>query len=386
MRRVFGILICFILVSLMVVPVSAQEATAEPAGEATQEVAPSDTQAHYRIGNFAVDTPAVTVSVNGEALDMDALPFPELSEWQSVDAGTYQFSVSGEDGETALAQAEVSLEAGTWSTLALVGSVESGTLTLHEIEEDYSELNPGTGGLTVFVALDSDLMLNFNRDGVPYATELTSPGVIEGGVSQLTLHDDAGVFDFQFVETQDAANVLMEIPQDEIAENAYSFIALVGMEDNAQAVVNVTDRAEVNIELGTLQEPGTLLDAAAADENLTSFVNAVSAAGLTETLSGEGPFTVFVPANFVLDTVDMSDPEALAQIMRYHIVEGKLMSRGVTSAQTLETLAGEPIAVRIDGNNIFVNDAQIIALNIPATNGVIHMINGVLMPSSVQSE
>jgi uncharacterized surface protein with fasciclin (FAS1) repeats len=316
---------------------------------------------------------------------VDAVPFPELSGWTSVDAGSYQVSVSGDDG-AALAQADVSLEAGTWRTLALVGSSESGTLMLHEIVEDYSELNPGTGGLTVFMALDSDVMVNFNRDGIPYATELTSPGIIEGGVSQLSLHDDAGVFDFQFAETQDANNVLIEIPQDEIAENAYSFIALVGTADSPQAVVNVTDRAEVNIELGTLEAPGTLLEAAQADENLTSFAQAVVSAGLEDLLTGEGPYTVFVPANFVLDNMDVSDPEALAQVLRYHIVEGKLMSRGVTSAQTLETLAGEPLTVRIDGNNIYVNDAQIIALNIPATNGVIHMINGVLTPSSAQSQ
>jgi transforming growth factor-beta-induced protein len=58
------------------------------------------------------------------------------------------------------------------------------------------------------------------------------------------------------------------------------------------------------------------------------------------------------------------------------------MSRGVISAQSLNTLVGEPVSVRIEGNNIYVNDAQVIALNIPATNGVIHMINGVLTPPS----
>lgn len=387
MRKLIGLVVCILFASLMVAAVSGQEATPEatPFVDATQEAAGEtvepDTQSHYRVANFAASAPAVSVSLNGEATEGDAVSFPELSDWASVDAGDYQIAVLGEDG-AALAQSDVTLEAGTWRTLALVGSAESGTLTLHELVEDYGDLNPGTGGLTVFMALDGDAMVNFNRDGVPYATELTSPGIIESGVSQLSLHDDAGVFDFQFVETQDAANVLADIPQDEIAENAYTFIALTGSADSPQAIIDVTDRAEVNLELGTLAEPGTLLEAAQADENLTSFAQAAVDAGLEDILTGEDPYTIFVPANFVLDNIDMSDPEALAQVLRAHVVEGKLMSRDVTSAQTLETLAGEPITVRIDGNNIYVNDVQVIALNIPATNGVIHMINGVLMPAA----
>jgi hypothetical protein len=266
----------------------------------------------------------------------------------------------------------------------LIGSVANGTVMPFEIVEDYGDLNPGTGGLTMFYAIEGETMANLNRNAIPYITELTFPGVVQGGVSLTTLHDDAGVFDFQVVETQNPETVIADLPQNEILENAYTFIAVVGTPDHPQAVVDVTDRSEVNMEIGTLPPPGTLVEAAMADENLTTLAQALVSSGLAEELSGNGPFTIFAPANFVLDTIDMSDPDALADLLRYHIVEGKLLSRGVTSAQTLNTLAGQPITVSIEGNNIFVNEAQIITLNIPATNGVIHIINGLLTPPAAE--
>lgn len=359
----------------------APEATDTVEPEATEEMIPADRQAHFRIAHFVADGPAVTIEVNGATMKSVALSFPELSDWETVDAGNYQIVVSTDDADsTVVAQIDADLEVGTWRTIALIGSVETGTITSTEIVEDYGDLNPGTGGLTVFFGIEGDMMVNLNRNTVPYVTELTYPGAVDNGVSQLTIHDDSGIYDFQVVETQDPTVIVADLPQNEIAENAYTFIAVVGTEASPQAVVHVTDRSEVNMELGTLPRPGTLLEAAMSDENLTTLATALQVSGLADELSEGGPYTVFAPANFALDNADLSDPQALADLLRYHIVEGKLLSRGVTSAQTLNTLAGTPITVSIQGNNIFVNDAQIIALNIPATNGVIHMINQVLTP------
>lgn len=359
----------------------APEATDTVEPEATEEMIPADRQAHFRIAHFVADGPAVTIEVNGATMKSVALSFPELSDWETVDAGNYQIVVSTDDADsTVVAQIDADLEVGTWRTIALIGSVETGTITSTEIVEDYGDLNPGTGGLTVFFGIEGDMMVNLNRNTVPYVTELTYPGAVDNGVSQLTIHDDSGIYDFQVVETQDPTVIVADLPQNEIAENAYTFIAVVGTEASPQAIVHVTDRSEVNMELGTLPRPGTLLEAAMSDENLTTLATALQVSGLADELSEGGPYTVFAPANFALDNADLSDPQALADLLRYHIVEGKLLSRGVTSAQTLNTLAGTPITVSIQGNNIFVNDAQIIALNIPATNGVIHMINQVLTP------
>ncbi|HLU09568.1 MAG TPA: DUF4397 domain-containing protein, partial [Oceanobacillus sp.] len=203
--------------------------TSAPSPTATPEatVIPLDRQAHYRIAHFSVYLSADHVQLG--TTDIDALEFPEISEWHTVEAGDYQLTLTTA-GETAssVGSFNVSLEAGNWSTIALIGSAEN--LTAYELEEDYRELNPGTGGLTIFDAIESDLMVNFNRNGVPYVVELTFPNAVQGGVSELTIHDDTGAFDFQVVETQDPANIIADLPQLNIEENAYTFIAVVGTE------------------------------------------------------------------------------------------------------------------------------------------------------------
>jgi hypothetical protein len=362
-------------------PTATASATDMPDVAATEQRIPADQQAHYRIAHSVPDAASLNVEVDGEP-SITELAFPAVGEWQTVTAGTYPFSIvpEGDANAAPIVQFESTLETGTWRTIALIGSLSNGTVTAFEIVEDYSELNPGTGGLTLFYGIEGETMVNLNRNTIPFVTELTFPGVVQGGASFATLHEDAGVFDFQVVATQDPSNIVADLPQNEISENAYTFIAVIGTPDHPQALVDVTDRSEVNMEMGTLPRPGTLLEAAASDENLTTLAQVIVTSGLAEELRGEGPFTIFAPANFVLDTLDVSDPAELAAILRYHIVEGKVLSRGVTSAQTLNTLAGQPITVGIQGNNIYINEAQVIALNIPAANGVIHIINGVLRP------
>lgn len=108
---------------------------------------------------------------------------------------------------------------------------------------------------------------------------------------------------------------------------------------------------------GRLEEPGTILEAADANEHL---------AGLRE----------------ALDDTGMNDPEALATLLRAHTVEGALTLQDIMEAETLTTLAGSDLHVHVEGNTVFVNDAQVIEANIPATNGVIHMLNGLATPAA----
>ncbi len=125
------------------------------------------------------------------------------------------------------------------------------------------------------------------------------------------------------------------------------------------------------------------MNAVQADENLTSLASALESTGLAQELSGEGQqYTLFAPANFVLDGMDTSDPQALESLLRGHIVEGRLTSRDVFNAGSLTALDGSQLEITAEGNNVFVNGAQIIDVNIPATNGVIHMLNGVAQQGS----
>lgn len=140
--------------------------------------------------------------------------------------------------------------------------------------------------------------------------------------------------------------------------------------------------------------PKTIVDIAVEDGRFTSLVAAVQAADLAETLSSEGPFTVFAPTddafNALGDTVtELLKPENKAQltdILLYHVVAGKVMAADVVGldGQSAETaLAGKSIDIKVDMGNVYLNEnVKVIITDIEASNGVIHVIDTVLLPPS----
>ena len=135
--------------------------------------------------------------------------------------------------------------------------------------------------------------------------------------------------------------------------------------------------------------PQTIVDVAVADGRFTTLVAAVTAAGLAETLSGDGPFTVFAPtddafAKLPAGTVDeLLKPENLQQlvdILTYHVVSGKVMAADVVNLTEAETLLGSNVKVMVDGDKVFINDAQVVLTDVEASNGVIHVIDSVILP------
>ena len=120
-----------------------------------------------------------------------------------------------------------------------------------------------------------------------------------------------------------------------------------------------------------------------------TLVAAVKAAGLAETLQGEGPFTVFAPsdaafAKLPAGTVEalLADKAKLASILTYHVVPGKVMAADVIGAGSAKpaTVNGQPLDVQVRGGKVYVNGAQVTAADVGASNGVIHVIDTVLMP------
>ncbi|MBL8162191.1 MAG: fasciclin domain-containing protein [Anaerolineae bacterium] len=135
---------------------------------------------------------------------------------------------------------------------------------------------------------------------------------------------------------------------------------------------------------------GTIVDIAVGNPDFSTLVAAVQAAGLVETLSGEGPFTVFAPTNAAFealgaDTVAaaLADTELLTAILTYHVVAGKVMASDVVGLSEAVTVQGSPITISVVDGNVFLNDTiQVIVTDIEASNGVIHVIDGVLLPPS----
>ncbi len=134
--------------------------------------------------------------------------------------------------------------------------------------------------------------------------------------------------------------------------------------------------------------PADIVDTAIEAGSFETLVVTVQAAGLEEALRGDGPFTVFAPtdeafAKLPAGTMEalLADPEALADILLYHVIEGKVLAADVTNGLEAETLQGSTVsfAIHSDGTPA-INEALIVATDIMASNGVIHVIDSVILP------
>jgi uncharacterized surface protein with fasciclin (FAS1) repeats len=133
-----------------------------------------------------------------------------------------------------------------------------------------------------------------------------------------------------------------------------------------------------------------IVDTAVAAGNFETLVAAVQAAGLVETLKGEGPFTVFAPTDAAFaelpeGTVEslLEDTEALTEILTYHVVPGAVMSGDLSDGMMAETVEGSEIEISIDGDTVMVDGATVTTADIEASNGVIHVIDAVIMPGDM---
>jgi uncharacterized surface protein with fasciclin (FAS1) repeats len=134
----------------------------------------------------------------------------------------------------------------------------------------------------------------------------------------------------------------------------------------------------------------SIVDIASGDANFSSLVAAVVSQDLAGTLAGPGTFTVFAPTDaafaklpaYVGDAI-AKDSELLTDILLYHVAGEELFSGDVLALASIETLQGEEIKVMANNDGAFVNSSELTALDIDADNGVVHVIDEVLLPSTV---
>jgi transforming growth factor-beta-induced protein len=138
--------------------------------------------------------------------------------------------------------------------------------------------------------------------------------------------------------------------------------------------------------------PGTIAEIAAADGRFTTLVAAAQAAGLVGALNSEGPLTVFAPTDDAFaalpeGTVEalLADIPALTNILLYHVVAGQAMAADVVGLTSVTTLQGQDISIKVEGGNVYLNDSVMVILtDIEAANGVIHVIDAVLLPPAAE--
>jgi uncharacterized surface protein with fasciclin (FAS1) repeats len=132
----------------------------------------------------------------------------------------------------------------------------------------------------------------------------------------------------------------------------------------------------------------TIVDVAVANPDFTTLVKAVKAAGMGKALAGNGPFTVFAPTNQAFaalpqETVEtLMKPEnkkKLRKLLSYHVVSGNLASSQLKSGEIM-TVAGSPVMLSISGGKVKINNANVIGVDIKASNGVIHVVDRVILP------
>lgn len=162
-------------------------------------------------------------------------------------------------------------------------------------------------------------------------------------------------------------------------------------DDDASATTTTEAPAETPAEVA-----GTIVDVAAGNADFSTLVTAVTAADLVETLSGDGPFTVFAPTNDAfaalpegtLDELTLPENEdTLTGILTYHVVAGEVMSTDLSDGQEVETVQGEILTVGVSDSGVTLTDAggntvNVVAADVDASNGVIHAIDGVVLPAA----
>jgi uncharacterized surface protein with fasciclin (FAS1) repeats len=165
-----------------------------------------------------------------------------------------------------------------------------------------------------------------------------------------------------------------------VATAGFALVACGGEETTTTAAPTTTEAAMMDI-----------VDTAVAAGNFTTLTSLLEAAGLVETLKGPGPFTVFAPtdeafAKVPKETLDAlaADPKgALTDVLTYHVVPGKVMAADVTDGLEAKTVQGETVKFTVKDGKVMINDANIVQTDIECTNGVIHVIDAVLLPPSM---
>lgn len=136
-----------------------------------------------------------------------------------------------------------------------------------------------------------------------------------------------------------------------------------------------------------------IVDIAVGNSDFSTLVTALKAADLVDALKGEGPFTVFAPTNEAfaklpkgaLDNL-LKDKEALKQVLLYHVVNGKVTSADVVKVDKANTLSGKDVKVTVSDSGVMINSSKVTVVDIMATNGVIHVIDTVLLPPADPSK
>ena len=247
----------------------------------------------------------------------------------------------------------------------------------------------GDGPFTVFAPTDDAFaaLPEGALDDLLADTEALSSVLLYHVVDGAVMAADVGGLDGQEIDTLSGDKVLITVDGENVLVNE-SNVIITDIE-GSNGVIHVIDA----VLLPPVDETGmmdkTIVDIAVEDENFSTLVATLTEAGLVEALQGDGPFTVFAPTNDAfaalpegaLDAL-LADTEALSNVLLYHVVSGAVKAADVVAldGQEVETLSGDSIIVKLDGEDVMINDAMVVITDIEASNGIIHVVDAVILP------
>lgn len=168
-------------------------------------------------------------------------------------------------------------------------------------------------------------------------------------------------------------------------------VAACGDDDGDGTTAATTDNEQAMQESASgnaMKGSENIVALASSTPDLSTLAEAVTAAGLVQTLEGPGPFTVFAPTNQAFDALgnqlntllEPANKAQLADILTYHVVPGDVQAADLSDGQKLETVQGDKLTVKISNGKVMINDATVTMPDVEASNGVVHVINKVLVP------
>jgi uncharacterized surface protein with fasciclin (FAS1) repeats len=271
----------------------------------------------------------------------------------------------------------------------IVGSDVHTTLEAAVIAAELADDLSGTGPFTVFAptdaafaALPAGVVDALLLDPTGDLAQILLYHVVSGSVLSTDLTDG------QIVTTLQGQTVTIDITGGIVTVNGAQVIVADLLAENG--VVHVIDA----VLLPNLEEPlpATVVDIIVNSDVHTTLEAAVIAAELADDLSGAGPFTIFAPTDAafaalpagVVDALLLDPTGDLAQILLYHVVSGSVLSTDLSDGQIVTTLQGQTVTIDITGGIVTVNGAQVIVADLLAENGVVHVIDAVLLPNLVE--
>ncbi len=293
------------------------------------------------------------------------------------------------------------------------GNDDFSTLVAAVTEAGLVETLSGEGPFTVFAPTDAAFADALEALGLTAEELLASEDlgsiltyhVVAGDVLAADLIELAGEDGMVSVETVQGSEIEVMVSADGVVLNGSANVVTTDLEAG-NGVVHVIDAVllpPAEEEMGGMGEeesmmPATVVDIAAGNEDFSILVAAVMEAGLVETLSGEGPFTVFAPTNAAfadaLEALGLTAEELLASedlgsILTYHVVPGYVLAADVVELAgddgmvSVETVQGAEIDIMVSEDGVMLNDtATVVTTDLEAGNGVVHVIDAVLLPPS----